>query len=88
MDMPPFTPRNVSKIVVNGYVRVKATQITSRTICDHTQLEKDDLTVRASSGVVAWYIGEKTKPYTDRAVDFVADKYAALKQRSTEDTSK
>lgn len=72
-DMPPFTPRNVAKMVVTTTVQLKTAAMTQRAITDHTALESTNIPVRLTSGVVGWYVSHKVKPYTDLAVDKTAD---------------
>jgi hypothetical protein len=72
-EKPDFTPRNVAKWVVRTVVYGKTAQLTKDAIVDHTEFEDDDMTVKISSGLVAWYVSAKLKPHTDKMVDKTAD---------------
>lgn len=72
-DLPPFTPRNVAKMVVKTAVQLKTAAVTQRAIADHSSLESTDIPVRITGALVGWYVSEKVKPYTDLAVDKTAD---------------
>lgn len=85
----PFTARNVAKFLARSIVAAKTAQIAADTIADHTQFEKEDLTVQLSSGVISWYVTSKLEPVTDAMVektaDFIADK-RAKRQAKKKDT--
>lgn len=72
-DMPPFTPRNVTKFVIKSSVQFKTAALTRTAIAARTSLESNDLPVVVAGGVVGWYVSEKVSPVTDRAVDTTAD---------------
>ena len=72
-DMPEFTPRNVTKFVVQATVQYKATKLTRTALIEHTALESDNPVVKIGSGVVGWGVATKLKPHTDRMVDKTAD---------------
>lgn len=72
-----FTARNVAKFVVQAVIAGKVTEITEDAIVDRTQFEEDDMIVDIGSRVIGWYVASKARPYTDKAVDHVADFVAA-----------
>lgn len=72
--MEAFTPRGAAKFVVKATIQLKTAQFVKDTAADHTRFEKDDTVVNITSGVVAWYVADKLKPYTDKMVDKAADK--------------
>lgn len=72
-EMPPFTPRNVVKVVAKATVQLKTAYFTRNAIADHTSYETTDTPVILVGGLVGWYVSEKTQPYTDLAVDKTAD---------------
>lgn len=76
-----FTPRNAAKYIVKAIVHRKAAQFTEDVLIDYTRYEEDDLVVDLGSHLVGWYVSDKLKPHTDRAVDFVADKAVAYRQK-------
>lgn len=72
-EMPPFTPRNVAKMVAKATVQLKVAAFTRNAIAEHTSLEATNTPVVLASGVFGWYVSEKTAPITDLAVDKTAD---------------
>lgn len=72
-DRPPFTPRNVAKFVVTTAVQVKTSMMTRQFVASHSAFESTDTPVVVGAAVVGWYVSEKVKPVTDKAVDQVAD---------------
>jgi len=72
-DMPPFTPRNVAKMVVRATIQIKTAAFTRDAIANHTAFEATDTPVILVGGVTGWFVSEKVKPYTDLAVDKTAD---------------
>lgn len=76
-----FTARNVAKYVVKAAVQAKVQTTARDTITDYTRFEEDDAVVKISSHLVAWYVSDKLKPYTDKAVDKTADFIAAKRQQ-------
>lgn len=83
-----FTPRNVTKFVVQAVIAGKATELTEDAITDHTRFDEDDMIVNIGSRVVGWYVASKLKPYTDMAVDRTADFVVAKREarKSKKDT--
>jgi hypothetical protein len=75
-----FTARNVAKFVVQAVIAQKATDLTEDAIVDHTQFEEDDMIVTIGSRVVGWYVADKLKPYSDKAVDRTADFIVAKRE--------
>lgn len=88
IENPPFTPRNVAKFVVRAAVSVKAANLTRTAIADHTPLETTDTPVVIAGSLVGWYVGDKVRPYSDRAVDKTADFIAAKRQKRQDRKSK
>lgn len=80
-EKPKFTPRNVAKHVATAVVAMKVNAVTKTAIADHTRFEEDDTIVKIAGGVAGWYVSDKVKPYTDKAVDTVADKIEARRAK-------
>jgi hypothetical protein len=71
--MDDFTPRNIMKYIATGVISMKAASMTKDALVDHTRFDEDDIVVKIGAGVVGWGAGHHAKPYTDKAVDKVAD---------------
>lgn len=80
MQNETFSARNVAKFVVKTAVYVKAKSKTEEVITDYTSFEEDDFVVGIGGSVVGWYISDKLKPYTDKAVDKTADFITAKRE--------
>jgi len=76
-----FTPRNVAKFVAQAIVAGKTSQLTEKTITDHTRFEDDDMIVDISGTLVGWYVSQKLKPVTDGMVDKTADWLVEYKEK-------
>jgi hypothetical protein len=89
MTSTPFTPRNAAKFVVKAVVHFQTAKAVETVMVDYTRFEEDDMIVDISGHLVGWYVSDKLKPLTDKAVDKVADKIVerrakkADKQEST-----
>jgi hypothetical protein len=73
MESTPFTVRNVAKYAVKAAVQTKVAITTKHAIVDYTRFEEDDTVTSIGSHLVGWYVSDKVKPYTDKAVDKTAD---------------
>lgn len=71
--MDDFTPRNVLKYIATGAISMKAASMTKETLVDNTRFDENDIVVKLGAGIVGWGVGHHTKPYTDKAIDKVAD---------------
>lgn len=91
-ELPPFTPRNVAKFVVKSTISVTVASRTRRAIADHSAFETTDTPVIVGAAVVGWYVSEKVRPVTDKAVDktfdFASAKRDALRARRAEKSQK
>ena len=63
----------------------------TRKAIDYTRFEEDDIVTKIAPKVVGWYVSDKLKPVTDKAVDKAADfvnarreARAAKKNKTTE----
>lgn len=91
MDSIPFTARNVAKYAVKAAVQAKVSITTKHAITDYTRFEEDDNVTEITGFLVGWYVSDKVKPFTDKAVDKTADfiakkraERAAKKETTTE----
>jgi hypothetical protein len=80
MTDTPFTIRNVTKYGVKAAVHFYTAKQVENQIVDHTELEHDDFIVKMSSYTIGWFVSDKLKPYTDKAVDTVADKIVTTRE--------
>lgn len=84
-----FTPRNVAKYVVKAVIHTQVQQFAKDQISDHSRFDNDDMIVKIPSHLIAWYVSDKLKPYTDRVVDttadFIAEKREDFKNRRNTD---
>jgi hypothetical protein len=78
--MEDFTPRNAAKFVVGQAIKYKTAKKTEQLISDYTQFEEDDFVVGLSGQIVAWWLGDLVKPYTDKMVDKTADFISAKRE--------
>lgn len=76
LESPAFTPRNVTKYVVNTGIKLTVASLTRNAIVDHTEFDEDDKIVNITAAVVGWGVSDLVKPQTDKIVDKVADKVA------------
>jgi hypothetical protein len=65
--------RNITKMAVKETVSLVVARKTRETIVDHTDVDPDSITLRVGSMVVGEVVAVKAKPYTDNAIDKVAD---------------
>jgi len=72
-DTPDLTPRGIAKFVVTTTVQVKTAMLTRQFIANHTALETTNTPVVVGGALVGLIVSEKVKPFTDKAVDQVAD---------------
>lgn len=73
MESTPFTARNVAKYAAKAAVQAKVAITTKHAIVDYTRFEEDDTVTSIGSHLVGWYVSDKVKPFTDKAVDKTAD---------------
>lgn len=93
MEHIDFTPRNVAKHVVKAAIAFKVSRTVKHTIDDYTRYDQDNFVVDQTGFVIGWYVSDKLKPYTDKAVDWTADRIVAYKDKKkspdkTEETAK
>jgi hypothetical protein len=89
----PFTPRNAAKHVVKAAVAFKVSRTVKHVIDDYTPYDEDNFLVNQGGYLIGWAVSDMVKPYTDKAVDWTADriiayakKKTAEKQNTTEET--
>lgn len=70
----------IAKLVAKTIVASKVAAVTSKQIASHTNLNEDDTTVEVAGHVVGYVASCKTEPYTDAAVEKVADWVKAKKE--------
>lgn len=75
-----FTPRNVTKYVVQAVIASKVSDFAEDAIVEHTQFEEDDMIVDIATHVIGWGVSAQLKPYTDKIVDRTADFIVAKRE--------
>lgn len=81
MEHIDFTPRNVAKHVVKAAIAFKVSRTVKHKINDYAGYDTDNFIVDQTGFVVGWYVSDKLKPYTDKAVDWTADRIVAYVEK-------
>lgn len=81
MQSPKFTARNATKYAVKAVIHLKTASLAADTIDDYTGFDDDSTAVKIGAYMVGWYVSDKLKPLTDKAVDKTFD-YAAAKREA------
>lgn len=66
--------RSVAQWAVNAFVAAKVETKAADFIADRTNFEEGGIPVKIASGAIAMLVTGFSKPYTDKAVDFAADR--------------
>lgn len=69
-----ITKTQIAQYALKTLVALVVTDKTATAIANNTDYNTNDITVRVGSGVAGWWVAEKLSPYTDAAVEKVADK--------------
>ncbi len=65
--------RNITKMAIKETVSLVVARNVRDQVIDHTDIDPDSITLKVGSMVVGEVVAVKAKPYTDNAVDKVAD---------------
>jgi hypothetical protein len=77
-----MTKRDIVKIAANYAVAGLAESAIESTVENNTDIVvEDNLPVRVGIAVASVYIASRTKPYTSKAVDKIADSWKSRKER-------
>lgn len=79
----PTTPRDFAKLGANVAVALQVQQSTKQQVAQHTDLDPDSIPVKVGAFVAGQLVAWKTRPLTDKAVDALADRIVAFKNRKT-----
>jgi len=84
-DTPDLSAPSVAKWLVTSFIAMKVTDVTSRTLDNHTRLNTDNIIVRLGTGLVGMVVSVHAKPYTDKMVDrttiYIATKRVAYQDK-------
>jgi len=84
----PVPPRELVKTLADVAVAAVVTAKMTSVISDHTELEKDSLTVRIGSGFVGAAASQIVEPGTHKTVDIVFDFVIAQRNKRNEKKNK
>jgi hypothetical protein len=65
--------RNITKMAIKETVSLVVARNVRDQVIDHTDIDPDSIPLRIGSMVVGEVVAVKARPYTDNAVDKVAD---------------
>lgn len=81
----PTTKTEIAKWAVQAVVANRAAAVVADQVSERTELDRDGLTVEVGSACVGYFIASKAKPYTDKAVDCVIQRYQSWRQKDEQE---
>lgn len=80
-----LSKRYIAKTVVQTSVGVSADVALTKTIDHTTDIDTDTIPCTVGTAVFGWFVSEKLRPFTDAAVDKVADTWQDRRNRKNND---
>lgn len=82
-----YTKTEIAKYAVSAVISLKVKQIADHQIEEHTELDTDSIAVSVGTTVIGQLAASTAKPWTDKTVDAVIERYQSWRKDKSEDTT-